>query len=126
MKPEEFSFILVHSAALSCSSCHSSVSCGIGLIHNQRFGGQDASCDGSSILQRGAGDLGGVNDAAGDHVAVFLGVGIVAVGVSPDGLWSLKKTPASKHEDLTLLGNAEIVVNEETGEVLSFTYTPVG
>ena len=50
----------------------------------------------------------------------------VAEGVSPDGLWSLKKTPASKHEDLTLLGNAEIVVNEETGEVLSFAYTPVG
>ena len=41
-----------------------------------------------------------------------------------DGLWSLKKTPASKHEDLTLLGNAKILVSEETGEVLEFTYTP--
>ena len=40
-----------------------------------------------------------------------------------DGLWSLKKTPASKHESLTLLGNAEILVSEETGEVLSFAYT---
>ena len=41
-----------------------------------------------------------------------------------EGLWSLKKTPASKHEDLTLLGNAEITLNEDTGEVLAFTYTP--
>ena len=41
-----------------------------------------------------------------------------------DGLWSLKKTPASKHESLTLLGNAEILVSEATGEVLSFAYTP--
>ena len=40
-----------------------------------------------------------------------------------EGLWSLKKTPASKHESLTLLGNAEILVSEETGEVLSFVYT---
>ena len=43
----------------------------------------------------------------------------------PDDLWELKKTPASKHEALTLLGNAEIVINDRTGEVLSVTYLPV-
>ena len=39
-------------------------------------------------------------------------------------LWSLKKTPASKHEDLTLLGTAQILVHEKSGQVLEFDYTP--
>ena len=41
-----------------------------------------------------------------------------------EGLWSLKKTPASKHEDLTLLGTAQILVHEKSGQVLEFDYTP--
>lgn len=41
-----------------------------------------------------------------------------------EGLWSLKKTPASKHEALTRAGTAVIVMNDKTGEVLSFEYTP--
>ena len=39
-------------------------------------------------------------------------------------LWSLKKTPASKHEALTRMGTAVIRRNEKTGEILSFEYTP--
>ena len=39
-------------------------------------------------------------------------------------LWSLKKTPASKHEALTRMGTAVIQRNEKTGEILSFEYTP--
>ena len=41
-----------------------------------------------------------------------------------EGLWSLKKTPASKHEALARAGTAVIVMNDKTGEVLSFEYTP--
>lgn len=44
----------------------------------------------------------------------------VADGVEvTDELWKLKKTPASKHEDLTKVGSATIVIDEATGEVLS-------
>ena len=39
-------------------------------------------------------------------------------------LWSLKKTPASKNENLTRLGTAEIVCKDRTGEVLQYSYTP--
>ena len=39
-------------------------------------------------------------------------------------LWSLKKTPASKHTDLTRIGTAEIVCDDKTGEVLQYNYTP--
>ena len=39
-------------------------------------------------------------------------------------LWSLKKTPASQKEELTRLGTAEIILNEETGAVVEFEYTP--
>ena len=35
-----------------------------------------------------------------------------------DELWKLKKTPASKHEDLTKVGTATIVIDEATGQVL--------
>ena len=42
-----------------------------------------------------------------------------------DTLWALKKTPASKHEDLTRIGTAVIVVNDKTGEVVSFHYVSV-
>ena len=37
-----------------------------------------------------------------------------------DTFWSLKKTPASKHPDLTKIGEATIVVNEKTDQVLDF------
>ena len=41
-----------------------------------------------------------------------------------DSFWSLKKTPASKHADLTKIGEATIVVNEKTDQVLSFALKP--
>ena len=41
-----------------------------------------------------------------------------------DALWKLKKTPASKHEDLTKVGFATIVIDEATGEVLSVEVKP--
>ena len=44
------------------------------------------------------------------------------VNYDMDALWALKKTPASKHADLTRVGSATIVVNDKTGEVLSFSY----
>ena len=68
---------LVHSAALS-SRCHSSICRGIGLIDDQRFGGQHAGGDGSGIFQRGTGDLGGVYDACGNHIHIFTGVGVLS------------------------------------------------
>ena len=42
-----------------------------------------------------------------------------------DDLWELKKTPASKHEDLTCVGNAVIVMNHRTGDILSCDYLPL-
>lgn len=52
----------------------------------------------------------------------------VAEGVEvTDALWKLKKTPASKHQDLTKVGVATIVIDEATGEVLTLEaepYTP--
>ena len=44
-------------------------------------------------------------------------------GEVTDDLWELKKTPASKHESLTCIGNAVIVMNEKTQSVLSCNYT---
>ena len=41
-----------------------------------------------------------------------------------DELWKLKKTPASKHENLTKVGTAVIVIDEATGEVLSVEAQP--
>ena len=37
---------------------------------------------------------------------------------------SLKKSQAAKHEALSLLGTAVIIMNDRTGELLSVTYTP--
>lgn len=50
--------------------------------------------------------------------------------VAPDAedapsLWALKKTPASKHEDLTKQATATIVMNDKTGQLLSFQFTHV-
>ena len=39
-----------------------------------------------------------------------------------DALWGLKKTKASKHEKLTRLGTATVLLNEKTDEVLEYTY----
>lgn len=39
-------------------------------------------------------------------------------------LWSLKKTPASQEAALTLLGDAQIVLDDKTGQVLQYSYTP--
>ena len=49
----------------------------------------------------------------------------VAASDEMESLWALKKTPASKHEALTKLANVEIVENNDTGEVLDFSYDPV-
>ena len=48
----------------------------------------------------------------------------VAASEEMDGLWELKKTPASQHEALTKLGSAEVVMDERSGEILHFDYTP--
>lgn len=77
--------------------------------------------------------------AAGEAIAItesaykdFLGrettynVAYYAVtGDYSDDLWELKKTPASKHEDLTRIGTAVIVMNDRTGELLECSYTPL-
>ncbi|MBR4989990.1 MAG: folate family ECF transporter S component [Oscillospiraceae bacterium] len=44
-------------------------------------------------------------------------------GEVTDDLWELKKTPASKHEALSLVGNAVIVMNDRNEEMLDFDYT---
>ena len=49
----------------------------------------------------------------------------VAEGTDADSLWSLKKTPASKHEALTRIGTAEIIRNERTGELISIHYVNI-
>ena len=49
----------------------------------------------------------------------------VADGVEvTNELWKLKKTPASKHQDLTKVGDATIVIDEATGEILSVEIMP--
>ena len=48
----------------------------------------------------------------------------VAASEEMEGLWELKKTPASQHEALAKLGSAEVVMDERSGEVLHFEYTP--
>ena len=40
-------------------------------------------------------------------------------------LWELKKTPASKHKALTRVGEAVVVMNDRSGELLEMTYTPL-
>ena len=41
-----------------------------------------------------------------------------------DALWTLKKTPASKHKDLSKQATAIIVMNDKTGELLSYSFSP--
>lgn len=52
------------------------------------------------------------------HVAHYA----AAEDADMDTLWTLKKTPASKHEDLTRMGGTTIVVNDRTGELISLEY----
>ena len=52
---------------------------GLGLVGHQRLGGQQDGCHRGGVLQSGAGHLGGVHDAGGDHVAVGLLIGIEAI-----------------------------------------------
>ena len=42
-----------------------------------------------------------------------------------DSLWPLKKTPASRHEALTRIGTAEIVLNSRTDQLISIHYAPI-
>ena len=42
-----------------------------------------------------------------------------------DKMWGYKKTPASKDKTLERIATVTIVTNNNTGEVLSFVYTPV-
>lgn len=49
----------------------------------------------------------------------------VADGVEMnDEIWKLSKSKAAKHEALTRVGTATIVINDKTGEVLSFELAP--
>src|SRR5213592_1556684 len=48
------------------------------LLHHHALGGEEQSRDGRGVLQRGAGDLGGVDDAGRDQILVLVGLGVVA------------------------------------------------
>ena len=58
------------------------------------------------------------------YYAITPADGSAAEDFDQTGLWSLKKTPAAKNENLTRLGTAMIVCNDSSGEVLQYTYTP--
>ena len=58
------------------------------------------------------------------YYAITPADGSAAENFDQTGLWSLKKTPAAKNENLTRLGTAVIVCNDSSGEVLQYTYTP--
>ena len=47
-------------------------------LGDHRLGRDQKTGDGSGILQRAAHDLGGVDDALGDEIAIGAGLGIVA------------------------------------------------
>src|SRR5438034_7330449 len=42
------------------------------LLHHHALGGEEQSRDGRGVLQRGAGDLGGVDDAGRDQILVLV------------------------------------------------------
>src|SRR5713226_8504099 len=48
------------------------------LLHHHALGGEEQSRDGRGVLQRRAGDLGGVDDAGRDQILVLVGLGVVA------------------------------------------------
>ena len=70
--------LLVH--AVHAAHAGGSRGCGrLGLVGDQRLGGQHHGADGRGVLQRGTGDLGRIDDTGADHVAVDLLVGVEAV-----------------------------------------------
>ena len=60
------------------------------------------------------------------YTVAFYAVDEAAAAEDPslDAYWGLKKTPASKHEDLSRLGTATIVADKKADEVYAFTYVP--
>lgn len=57
-----------------------------------------------------------------DEVTYNVAIYTVADGVElTDDIWKLSKSKAAAHEDLTRVATAVIVVNEETGETISFS-----
>ena len=60
------------------------------------------------------------------YTVAFYAVDEAAAAEDPslDAYWGLKKTPASKHEDLSRLGTATIVADKKAEEVYAFTYVP--
>ena len=60
------------------------------------------------------------------YTVAFYAVDAEAAAKDPalDAYWGLKKTPASKHKDLTRLGTATIVADTKADEVYAFTYVP--
>ena len=51
---------------------------GLGLVGDDALGGEQEAGDGGGVLQGGAGDLGGIDDARLDEVLVFTGGDVVA------------------------------------------------
>jgi hypothetical protein len=57
-----------------------------------------------------------------DEVTYNVAIYNVAEGTEMnDDIWKLSKSKAAAHEDLTKVAAATVVVNEKTGEVVSFT-----
>ena len=66
---------------------------------------------------------------SGIHLEKGMKYNVSFYAVSPeaedvDALWALKKTPASKHKDLSKQATAIIVMNDKTGELLSYSFSP--
>ena len=61
------------------------------------------------------------------YTVALYGVDEEAAAADPglSAYWGLKKTPASKNEDLTRLGTATISADKKAEEVFMFTYEPV-
>src|SRR5712671_178605 len=72
---------LVHAAHAhaACAGCSGGGCFGVFLdVGDEGFGGEHQARDGGCVLQREAGDLGWVDDAHLDHVAVLAGLGVEA------------------------------------------------
>ena len=85
----------VNTRAFTCLSIHAAhaaghvagLGCGLGcrLLGDEGLGRQNHAGHARGVLQRAAGHLGGIDDAAGDHVAVLLLVGVEAIAVFAGG-----------------------------------------
>lgn len=61
----------------------------------------------------------------GHEITYTVAIYQVADGVEvTDDLWKLSKSKAAAHEDMTRVGTATVVINEDTGEVLGFQAAP--